>query len=278
MIVSAYRKDENLRHQLNALTRLTYGFDFEAWYQAGHWSDMYIPYSLLVDGKLVANVSANIMPCVVDGEKKRYIQLGTVMTHPEYRGRGYSRRLMEHVVAQWKDCCDGMYLYPNGTVQQFYPRFGFVSATEYRYRVPEPLQGHWGAISVSPDDEGFRRAVRCSAPQARLWVENPGLVMFYAEDGNVFYLPSLDAYAIAERDGDVLRLNQLFARTPVDPIGAAQLLGGGNVHFGFTPLDTAGLVCEPYVDPDAPVPVFALGDGLPGIAAAKLGFPVLSHA
>lgn len=155
MIVSAYREDEGLRAQLDALTRLTYGFDFEAWYQAGHWRDLYIPYSLLIDGRLVANVSANFMNCMVSAETKRYIQLGTVMTHPDHRGRGYSRMLMDHVVAQWRDRCDGMYLYPNATVQQFYPRFGFVSATEYRYRVPEPLEGCWDAISVLPDERGL---------------------------------------------------------------------------------------------------------------------------
>jgi len=43
---------------------------------------------------------------------------------------------METVLEEWKGNCDCIYLYANDSVVNFYPKFGFVSAYEYRYHVP----------------------------------------------------------------------------------------------------------------------------------------------
>ncbi len=280
-IVTHYRDDDGLRAQLNALTRRTYGFDFEAWHRAGCWGERYIPYSLLVDGVLAANASANVMDCVVDGEPLRLIQIGTVMTHPAYRGRGFARMVLERLIAEWQPRCDGLYLYPNDTVQRFYPRFGFTPAVEYRYRTPGPVAGRRSARRLSPDDaDEWRRfvaAVRHAVPQGRLWVDNPGLVLFYANWGNAFELPELGAYAIAERTGEELTLHQIIAGRPVDALEAARALGGGRiVRFGFTPEGVSGLVCEPYAE--EAVSVFAMGEGFRLLERRRLGMPTLSHA
>lgn len=77
--IKGYRDNENLRDGLNKLTEETYGFNFRKWYEAGYWGEGYIPYSLLDDDKLVANVSVNIMKINILGEEKNYIQIGTVI-------------------------------------------------------------------------------------------------------------------------------------------------------------------------------------------------------
>lgn len=87
-----------LRRTFNNLTRETFGFDFEQWYIDGYWQKRYIPYSLLDGDRVVANISVNDLNFLVMGEKKRYIQLGTVMTDKAYRGLGLSRALMERVL------------------------------------------------------------------------------------------------------------------------------------------------------------------------------------
>ena len=280
-IVEDYREDAGLRGQLNALTRQVYGFDFEAWYRAGHWGERYQPCSALVDGRIVANASANIMDCVLDGQPLRLIQIGTVMTHPDYRGRGYSRALLEALIDRWLPRCDGLYLYPNDTVQQFYPRFGFEPGAEFCCRAPGPVAGRWNARPVSPEDAAqwrrFSDAVYAAAPQGRLWVDNPGLVMFYAGGDNVFFLPELDAYAVAERDEGGLTLQQVIAGHPVDAMDAARALGGGAVvRFGFSPMNAAELARDMLGG--AEIPVFTMGEGPREIARRGLGLPVLSHA
>jgi GNAT superfamily N-acetyltransferase len=61
----------------------------------------------------------------VFGEKKRYIQLGTVMTHPDYQGQGLSRVLLKKAIADYRDKCDLIFSFANNSVLNFYPKFGF---------------------------------------------------------------------------------------------------------------------------------------------------------
>ena len=98
-IEKSIRENPALRESFMDLAIKTFHLDFHSWYQNGFWKDRYIPYAV-TDGKTVAaNVSVNVMDMVWDGAKRRYIQLGTVMTAPEYRGKGFSRRLMEEVLS-----------------------------------------------------------------------------------------------------------------------------------------------------------------------------------
>ena len=73
-VISNYRKDDELRRSFNALAERTFGLSFENWYQNGFWNDKYIPYSILLDGNIIANVSVNIINCEVKGKKRRYIR------------------------------------------------------------------------------------------------------------------------------------------------------------------------------------------------------------
>ena len=133
--VKDYRDNERLREGLNNLTEKTYGFNFRRRYESGYWGKEYIPYSLLDDDKLVANVSVSIMKINILGEEKNYIQIGTVMTDEEYRNQGLSRFLMEEVLHEWENKCDCIYLFANDTVLDFYPKFGFERVYEHQYSI-----------------------------------------------------------------------------------------------------------------------------------------------
>lgn len=45
------------------------------------------------------------------------------MTHPDYRGQGLAKKLLEHVIAKYEDQYDFLYLFANDTVLDFYPKF-----------------------------------------------------------------------------------------------------------------------------------------------------------
>ena len=69
---SKYRDDDSLRKSFNRLANNIFDIDFERWYQEGYWGDGYIPYSLIDDNEVVANVSASIMGLILKG-KRNYI-------------------------------------------------------------------------------------------------------------------------------------------------------------------------------------------------------------
>lgn len=87
-IVKNVRNSETLRKSFNELAIETFDLDFEDWYQNGFWRDKYIPYSMVIDGKVAANVSVNRTDMLWNGRRKHLIQLGTVMTKKAYRNRG----------------------------------------------------------------------------------------------------------------------------------------------------------------------------------------------
>jgi len=121
--------DTKKRNSFIKLAKSVFGLDFEPWYNSGYWTTDYIPHVLLDGEVVVANVSVNIINILHDGQEKRYVQLGTIMTAPEYRNCGLSRWLMEKIIDEWQDKCDCMYLYANDSVIDFYPKFGFEKAT-----------------------------------------------------------------------------------------------------------------------------------------------------
>ena len=97
-ILHSYRENEELRQFFNELATKVFGLNFEGWYQNGFWKDNYNPYSVVEDGKVVANVSVNTCDMNYDGTVKHLLQLGTVMTNPDFRGKGYSRKIMERII------------------------------------------------------------------------------------------------------------------------------------------------------------------------------------
>ena len=128
-----YQNDEKLRGSFNKLATDIFGINFEEWYQKGFWNDRYIPYSYVDGDEVIANVSVNIIDFVMDGQDKKAIQIGTVMTHPNYRNRGLSASLMNKVLEEYEDQCDFIYLFANQSVLDFYPKFGFHPVHEYQF-------------------------------------------------------------------------------------------------------------------------------------------------
>ena len=131
--IKGYKDNENLRKSFNELATMVFGINFEEWYQKGFWNNRYIPFSYMYGGKVVANVSVNVLDLVIDGEKKSSIQIGTVMTHPDYRKQGLSASLMNKVLDEYENKYDFMYLFANQSVLDFYPKFGFKSVNENHY-------------------------------------------------------------------------------------------------------------------------------------------------
>lgn len=133
--------DENARASYNALAKSVFGLSFEDWYQDGYWSDRNLPYTLFDKEKAVANISVNRMEVMYQGRIRQYVQLGTVMTDPDYRGLGLAEWLMEEVKKDFLPHCDAMFLFANRSVTEFYPKFGFRRQQQYEYAWnPEPEQ------------------------------------------------------------------------------------------------------------------------------------------
>lgn len=285
-LVKAYQNNEKLRLSFNELARKTFGLDFEDWYQNGFWGEAYIPYSISDNGKIVANVSVNRMDFSVNGERKQFIQLGTVMTEEAYRNRGFIRRLLEEIEADFREKSDGCYLFANDSVLAFYPKFGFHQAAEYRYRKTVQLGGERTIRQVTMKEKKdweklakvFSDSRAASAFDMR---KNTGLLMFYVTkfmQENVYYSEKQDAYVIAEMEEGELFLHQVLAEHEVktDELIAEFGQEVKAVRLGFTPLEKEGYEEEEVHEDDTTL--FVKGKVLETIMEEKMMFPTLSHA
>ena len=281
-IICNYLSDNGLRGSFNALARDTFGLDFEPWYQQG-WSSKYHPYSILVDGQVVSNVSANRIDCLLNGQSRHYIQLGTVMTAEAHRGKGFCRQLMERVLMDFSSC-DGIFLYANDSVLDFYPKFGFRPAKEYRFRTS--LSGA-AVASVSPvpmeaptDWTRFLAKKKTLRSQGLLQLDTDGLLMFYLSGPMRDYLytvPGKDIYIVAELEDGLLTVYDIFSSGNAGLLDICQAFGPQvrRVEFAFTPADQRGLESYEYTEEDTTL--FLLGEPLIGDMTLIQSFPELAH-
>ncbi|WP_019850852.1 GNAT family N-acetyltransferase [Desulfitobacterium sp. PCE1] len=108
ILTSNIKDNDTLRHSYNSLAEKTFGLSFEEFYQNGYWTDKYIPYSLVDNGKVIANASVSIIKFLHYGQEKLCLQIGTVMTDIDYRNQGLSRYLIETILKEWKDKCNSI--------------------------------------------------------------------------------------------------------------------------------------------------------------------------
>lgn len=254
-----YRTNDALRRSFNDLARTTFGLDFEPWYRNGFWGDAYDPYSIVLDGKVVANVSVNRTDMVIGGQRRRLYQLGTVMTAPEYRNRGLIRVIMAEIEQDTADA-DGVYLFANDGVLEFYPKFGFTRSRETictkavsqagpctAENVPMDGPEAWARLAAAMEANTFSTACQM--------VDNPGLIFFYASQflsGCVYRLPETDAWVIAEQEDDELLIHNVFSKAPItlDAIIAAFGSSVRHVTLGFSPADATGFKQTPLEEED----------------------------
>lgn len=280
-----YRDDPALRASFNKLAEAVFGLNFENWYQNGFWKDNYIPYSVVENGSVVANVSVNRTDMYFGGAVRHLIQLGTVMTEESCRNRGMIRAIMAEIHRDFPDV-DGVYLFGSDTVVNFYPKFGFCKGVEYEYskllvqtgpcrmeHIPMEGPNDWARLEKAMAESSFRSG--CDM------VGNPGLIFFYVSQfmkDAVWYSRELAAWVIAQVEGDELVIHNVFAPEKVSLDAVAAAFGGGlcRVRLGFAPEDPENWESQPFHEEDCTF--FVWGDCFDDFAADRLRIPTLSHA
>ena len=295
-LIRHYMENDRLRAALNALTRKTFGFDFEGWYAAGGWEGDYLPYALMDGGRMIANVSVNRMRFLQNGQERHYVQLGTVMTDEAFRRRGLASQLMRAAMDDMRGACDGFYLFGDLSALGFYDSLGFSRITETRYALREDARQTLSAraarreasarfLPVNREDAAiaarYRQALCESAACSALeHVNRRSLHLFYTRSmKTVRYCPEIDAFCVLGReDGETVLQSVLCAqRLPLEEI--LSRIDAPVDRLGFAPeaADAALFEARPW-DGGEDYRLFILGENLRAVQTDRLCFPALSHA
>lgn len=285
-IIKDYRNNAALRHSFNELAAKTFGLNFEDWYQNGFWSDNYNPYSVVRDGRVVANVSVNKTNMLLDGSVKHLLQLGTVMTHEAYRNQGLIRKIMEQIEQDYDGKNDGYYLFANDSVLDFYPKFGFRKAKEYQYSGTLSNPGECQFEQVLMENSGrwelLKKAMERNVFHGRFdMLDNRELILFYVTkfmQNSVYYHKPTDTWVIAEPEGKSVFLHNVFSGTLTELNEVIRLFGKGvqTVTLGFVPTDKEIYDAAELHEEDCTLFVKGISPEL--LKKEMLRIPSLSHA
>lgn len=281
-LVKNAMKDPDTRQGYNMLAKATFRLDFAPWYNSGYFDGSHIPYTVFDGDKAVANISANVMYVEYDGKIRKYVQLGTVMTDPEYRGKGLQKFIFREIEKDFTDA-DAIILFANRNVLDFYPKLGFEKAVEYIFE--KTVTGRGGTVKQLDmagvaDVALFKKYYDMGNPFSALSVtQGFALEMFYLGGPYadcVYYIPSADAVVVAEKDGDRLTVLEILCKdADMDSVLATLCDGETKVQLGFTPRDTDSWNIQPLCDDDTTLFVYSKGENI--FASGRLLFPLIAH-
>lgn len=255
--IKNYKEHEQYRKSFFHLANSVFGLDFESWYEKGFWEASYIPFSYVDENEVIANVSINILDMIIEGKQYKALQIGTVMTHPDYRNKGLSKDLMNKVLAEYKNMYDFMYLFANDSVLDFYPKFGFERVAEYQYSTNFSYnlkhRKELRKLDITNKDDLYfiyhLANERIPVSQRFATVNAPGIFMYYclnvfSED--IYYHDSEEAMVIFQKAENQIEIFDIISRKPVDIhniLMDISRIGTNKIVFHYTP-DYEGLTYE----------------------------------
>jgi len=284
-----YQQDEELRQELNRLTQQVWEFDFENFYQSGFWKDQCLIYSIFHQDKIISHVTLSFFETHVDDKVMKLAQIGTVMTDPDYQKLGLARFLMTYIFKEWNDHSDGMFLFANDTVLDFYPKFGFVAVEEFQSVINHSFKNNGEVVRVlnldlAEDFQLFENYVDQSIVNSALETKNKDIIFFYAyanpEFGfrnSIYYIENLKTIVIAQIDDDILTIFQCYQLevTELERVISALVTDSINeVRFGFSPI-IKDMTLEEYKEED--LTLFVSESLCHLFQNQKLMIPLLSH-
>lgn len=285
-IIKNYKDNNKLRYSFNELAKKTFCLDFEDWYQNGYWRENYIPYSVVQNENIIANVSVNITDMLWNGIKRNIIQLGTVMTEESFRTQGLIRRLMEEIENDYGQKVDGIYLFSNDSVLDVYPKFGYRKALEYQYSKQMTIDKPQTVLQVPMNDKKawnlLENAINKNKSHGQFdMINNNELYMFYVTkfmQENVYYDEITNTYVIAEIEKDELILHNVFSNSDVELDAVIQAFGNSirKVILGFVPNNKSGYTITELHEENTTL--FVKGNVFEGFNKQQLMFPTLAHA
>ena len=223
---------------------------------------------------------------IFEGEMKKIIQLGTVMTAKEYRNKGMIRQIMCEIEADFKDKVDGMYLFANDSVLEFYPKFGFRKSKEFQYEIQVENQTECQLEKVIMDNaeawEQLLAVIEKNIFHGKFDMNgNYELIMFYVTkfmQEDVYYHSESNTVIIAEINEEQVVLHNIFSETLDSMEKIIPLFGKEVKHItlGFTPIDSVNYDMKELKEDDTTF--FIKGECLNVIATEKMRIPSLSHA
>ncbi|WP_375102789.1 GNAT family N-acetyltransferase [Paenibacillus sp. RS8] len=251
-LISDYKHNQKYRESFNTLAKMIFGIDFTPWIEHRGWNDKYICYSFIDQDQVIANASINIMTIVLNQTEYHAIQIGTVMTHPDYRMQGLSRKLIDHIIAKYEHEYDFIYLFANDSALDFYPKFGFermqessfsIKASYLRNQMSKTSSVRRLSMNNSVDFTLLKQFAEERIPVSSILsvIENEHQLLFYfilPFHDSFYYIEEADVVVIFRHEDQQLHIFDILSTTSIDINAILHSIVSPEtevIHFYFTP-------------------------------------------
>lgn len=204
--------------KLNELIMHAFEFTFEKWHAKNVWNDDYEIYSIIEDGVMIANISVTKMKMIIKGEESDYLQFGSVATREEHRGKGLSKKIMEHIFSIYPDT--PCFLHGGDDVVEFYPKFGFKPITYKQPYIEYKLKNSGEMIKLNVTDpkvdnylkqrNQYSKIFDCTNQYSINWFH-----LLYGHQNNIYEIPKLNIMFVACKRDNKLTIYDIATSKPV---------------------------------------------------------------
>lgn len=218
----SFAQDPSLKGRLYQLLETTFpgiGGQAERLHiDGGSWEQVSTPFVLEdPSGAIIAHVGVMTLPAIVAGERCDIGAVHAVCTHPDHRGRGCFRALMDDMLA-WSVGRFGTLMLTTSQ-PDLYKRFGFRCVAEHKFELSASAAGRSPGMRAID----LRQAEDLALLQKLLGTREPvssvfgvtgeerGSFSFYCPDTGLWFAAAVDTIAWLELDGVTLRIHDLIA-------------------------------------------------------------------
>lgn len=266
-----FKDDTQLRAAFIALSVQIFDLDFEPWYQSGAWDNTYQPFTYFDGDLAVANVSVSHMTLIINGQTIKALQVGTVMTHPDYRRRGLAKSLFQEVFKVYPPDQYQYFLAADEDAVPLYQLMGFEHWAESSFEVnlepssepsekiqpnlepsehtqpnPQPPAIQAPKVIITAQELAALKQAQPISDAALQVVNDEAILKFYYVMGfsqMLYQVMSLTGEimgnALLESDGPLLKVYALYQNlSEVELVIAARHWGFTQVKFMYTPSKT----------------------------------------
>jgi hypothetical protein len=228
------------------------------------------------------------MEIIINQHVYEAIQIGTVMTDPEYRSQGLSKRLMDMVIDEYRTKCSFFYLYANKSVLNFYPKLGFIQAPEPSYSfdlnpaITNKLKIRKLNIHSDPDWSLLLKLYASRKPtSSHCGVRNAeGILTWYCLNvfnDDIYVLEDLSTIVIYTQKDHILHLYDIISTQEdnlIELIERLPLQGVNKVEVHYEPEPQSPHIAKTYIKLDDTRFVYPINDNI----SLDLKFPQISKA
>ncbi len=287
--VEKFQHNEILRKSFNELSSNIFGFDFEEFYKAGLWENRYLCHAFEIDYRIVSNVSGTRFDLVIEGKPMKAMQIGTVMTTEDFRGKGLAVELLNKVLEKYKDEIELFYLFGHKGVLEYYKKLGFTLVKEDGFSTSiqpfenSKLRFRKIEFSKEADLNLIKRLTYSRVPISNVCgvTKDWEVFSFYAMglySDEIFYFNDIDAILIFSKDNKTVHLRDILCERKLsfnEVVTAISTVEDSfkKIMFHFTP-EFDGLSVKPE-ERDPEDTLFILGNR--NVLPESFLYPEIAH-